>query len=240
MERIRLAGFVGRDWADWIGPWFYSPEWETINRVLQIRKKTNIAFAPLEKNIFRAFKECPFYSLNTVILTDNCYSTVNNIGKPLADGLAFSAKDSVFCPDELEKIFFALDDTLYGTGSEDVISDTDDFDLKRWAAQGILMINCEFTTLIGGETSTKNDFLLWQPFLVYLLDRLDFWKEGLNIIAIGEKSKEYLGMFGNPSHNLLSCESPKLAKAEKRSWDHNNIFKDLNISLEKQNIKMKW
>lgn len=237
MTHDRLKSFLGSDWAEWIGPWFKSKEWERISGKLKQMKEQGEKIVPVPSNIFRCFKECPFYNLHTIILTDNCYPILSITGKPLADGIAFSAKDSIYCPKPLENILYALDDTQTSNNVEQ-ISYTDDYDLKRWANQGILLLNCRMTTTI--DNLSKEHLDLWEPFIVYLLDRLDMWKQDLNIIAMGAQAERYLGIIGNPSHYKMSCEDPYVAAILKKKWEHENVFLQLIDNLKKQNIIIQW
>ena len=97
---------------------------------------------PKKSEIFQALNLCPFASVKVVILGQDPYPT-----KGFAHGLCFSVEETVFpFPKSLTNIFKELEsDTgkpIHGNGN-----------LRRWAEQGILLLNTVLTVEEGKADS---------------------------------------------------------------------------------------
>ena len=51
--------------------------------------KTVKPFCPALKDVFKAFKACPYDNLKVVVIGQDCYADMRN-GKPVATGIAFA------------------------------------------------------------------------------------------------------------------------------------------------------
>src|SRR3990167_532686 len=89
---------------------------------------------PAPKNIFRAFELCPFDKVEVVILGQDPYH-----GPKQANGLCFAVSEGVPLPPSLQNIFKEIESDL----GKKLVHKTGD--LKRWATQGVLLLNATLT-----------------------------------------------------------------------------------------------
>lgn len=126
---------------------------------------------PARANWFAAFHHVAPDNVRAVILGQDPYPTAGN-----AMGLAFSVPRGVAVPASLRNVFKGLEHDLG-------IAPAAHGDLRAWAEQGVLLLNCVLTVeegmsnahakigwqqmtdaviaAIGSETSTPKAFLLW-------------------------------------------------------------------------------
>lgn len=168
-------------------------------------KKTIII--PEKKDWFKAFRLTPFSDVRVVILGSTPYDKVIN-GQPISDGLAWSSEEPFDIPKACTDIFDELERDVY-----DGIYLSRNTDFKRWASQGVFMLN-EFLTCeeknpaahkeIGWNTLTTQalKLLIEDPnpkiFVIWGLDSSIFFEETLH------QSKTH------GKHHVLKAQEPGL------------------------------
>ena len=111
---------------------------------------------PKEGDEFNAFNFCPFNKLKVVILGQDPYFNPN-----VAGGLAFSSKEKKV-PHSLSIIFKAIERNCGITPDKNP-------DLKRWAEQGVLLLNTALTVKpLSPGSHTKE----WEVFTDRLIAKL--------------------------------------------------------------------
>lgn len=235
MNEKRLSLFVGKDWANVLIPFFKSEDWTEIQNQLKSDKLSGEIFCPRERDLFRCFKECPFDTLHSVIFVDECYNKrIPNSDKFYADGIALSSKYSYNCPNALNHIITSLEIEECNNLSKDV----DDYDLKPWANQGILLLNCSLTAILNQDYEHAN---LWKPFIVYICNLLNVRKDRLGIIFMGKYANTFRSIFDNPSFGLFGCDHPSDVKGTGRIWNDESAFSNLmKFQKEMNNIDINW
>jgi len=168
-------------------------------------------FTPKFKDIFNAFKECPYDDLKVVIVGQDPYPQLG-----VADGIAFSCSNKGKAEKSLQYINKALG--------------TDHTDLKYWANQGVLLINTALTVQINSIGSHYN---LWKPFTSYLFDTINKVKPDTIFVLMGNKAQEWKVLI--PNCTKIKCSHPASAAYRGGDWDHNDVFNKVNEILEKQN-----
>lgn len=168
-------------------------------------------FTPKFKDIFNAFKECPYDDLKVVIVGQDPYPQLG-----VADGIAFSCSNKGKAEKSLQYINKALG--------------TDHTDLRYWANQGVLLINTALTVQINSIGSHYN---LWKPFTSYLFDTINKVKPDTIFVLMGNKAQEWKVLI--PNCEKIKCSHPASAAYRGGDWDHNDVFNKVNKVLEKQN-----
>lgn len=239
-ERLRYQ--FGSDWAAFLGPFLHSEEFTRIGKKLLPYKHL---ITPALQDVFRCFRECNLYKLHSVIITMAPYPTRTVKGDLSADGLAFSARNNEEVPAQLDIIYKALDESVYqGDYNPDTMwnsaLDLIGHDLTPWAQQGILLLNCSFTTQILHE-SDQTHIQLWRPFLEYIIRQLNEHKDALGFILMGSHAQSLQPLILNPTHQVFTCELPSAANYYKRSWYHRDCFKQLTAFQKvANNIQIQW
>ncbi|MEK6263807.1 MAG: uracil-DNA glycosylase, partial [Clostridium sp.] len=170
-------------------------------------------FTPQFKDIFNAFKECDYDNLKVVIVGQDPYPQLGS-----ADGLAFSCSKKNKAEKSLQYILKALKDE---NGS---------VDLRRWANQGVLLINTALTVEIN---KIGSHYWNWKPFTEYLFTTLNKKNKDVVYILMGRKAEAWQLLLSN--QKLLKCSHPASAAYRGGIWDSNDVFKKANDELEKQN-----
>lgn len=198
--------------------------------------KAKTVITPKFDDTFRAFKECKWSNLHTVLLGQDPYPGKVDATTFVADGLAFSSKNAKKCPKSLELIYNAVDQDIYMGGALHL---TDTFDLVKWAKQGILLINCALTFPVGSKSAAHVN--LWHPFITYVLKTINKNKETVAFGLFGAYARAYKHLLTNSSFGVFYCEHPSASLHKGGKWNHNGIFKQIDgYQKMMNNIKIDW
>src|ERR1035438_4343596 len=130
-------------------------------QVAALRKKGERVY-PIQKDVFRAFEDCPFKDVRVVILGQDPYA---NEGQAI--GRAFAVSESTDVPPSLKNIFKeVLHDDPHGSRPE--------LTLESWAKQGVFLLNTTLTVEHGRRNRHANIG----------------WKEAVTIPALKKLSAE--------------------------------------------------
>lgn len=213
-------------WHDILKGFLLSEDFVTIIATLEKCVADGERFTPPLKQVFSAFMECPYDTTKVIVLGQDPYPQIH-----VADGIAFSCGNTKKAEASLRYIFGAVNDTVY-EGKKDATKF--DPDLRRWANQGVLMLNTALTTEIN---KIGKHFDIWQPFIAYLVDMLNTSHNDYVWIFMGRKAQEYEDLVDNVLNNtvLLECTHPASAAYAKESkWNCNNVFNATNQHLKEQ------
>ena len=133
-------------------------------------------FTPKIKQLFRAFEECPYNNLKVVFVGQDPYSTLFN-GINAADGIAFSCSNTGTVQPSLKYMFQEIEKQIYPEGGYSW-----DPDLKRWANQGVLLLNSALTVQVG---KTGTHYEIWKNFVIFVLDHLNWFWPGMIYVFLG-------------------------------------------------------
>jgi len=185
-----------------------------INEVNQGRR-----FTPVYKDIFNAFLECPYKDVKVVIIGQDPYPQLG-----VADGLAFSCSKKGKAEKSLQYI---LKQTIGGfeeTGK--VMYTPEQCDLKRWANQGVLLLNTALTVQIG---KIGSHYTIWSGFINALLQELNK-RDDLVIALLGKKAEEYEMILSN--NTIFKVTHPASAAYRGGEWNSNDLFNKINDQLK--------
>jgi uracil-DNA glycosylase len=204
-----------------------SKDFLDILNTLYTDSKNDKRFTPTLKDIFRAFKECPYGELKVVVIGQDPYPSIN-----VADGIAFSCSKDEKIQLPLKYIYKEIEDTVYPDGVRW------DPDLKSWSNQGVLMLNTSLTTEINKIGSHAE---LWNPFTTYLLDMLADYNSGLIYVFMGDKAKEWHKMVPTNNYKFFTSHPVSGHYTKDKKWDSGNLFNQINKVMHKTyGEKIKW
>tara|TARA_R110000868_G_scaffold144292_2_gene363201 strand:+ start:1057 stop:1770 length:714 start_codon:yes stop_codon:yes gene_type:complete len=212
-ETLKSSG-----WADVLKGFLLGNEMDIILETLYREREMGDRFTPTLKQVFRAFELCPYNQVKLVMIGQDPYPHAG-----VADGLAFSCGNDHKIQASLKFMHQEIQDTVYTKGKYYGPSD-----LTVWAKQGVLLLNIALTTTIG---RVGTHYLLWRPFMAYLLDVMGWNKPGLVWVFIGAKARDYKDSL--PDNNYkLTCSHPASAAHQKlEKWNSDDIFNRINKSL---------
>ena len=185
-----------------------------VNEVNQGRR-----FTPVYKDIFNAFLECPYKDVKVVIIGQDPYPQLG-----VADGLAFSCSKKGKAEKSLQYI---LKQTIGGfeeTGK--VMYTPEQCDLRRWANQGVLLLNTALTVQIG---KIGSHYTIWSGFINALLQELNK-RDDLVIALLGKKAEEYEMILSN--NTIFKVTHPASAAYRGGEWNSNDLFNKINEQLK--------
>lgn len=230
----KLEKMFERGWYEQLRPFLYSDAFKKIGKELVYQSKQLKEITPAFENTFRAFKECRWDQVHTVILGQDPYpgKILNN--NYVADGLAFSSRLSQKAPSSLSYIFHAVQEDIKMNDYQ-----VESYDLKRWASQGILLLNCALSLPLD---KSHNHIMLWQPFIAHVLKIINSRKDSVAFALMGSYAKKYKPLLTNDTFAVYECEHPSAANHRSdRDWHHDQIFYKIDgFQKFKNGIFIKW
>jgi len=235
-EKIDLADikqkiftmFEKKGWGKVFKPFIFSYDFDNIIYKLVNESNKNKRFTPPLKNVFKAFEECAYDELQIIIVNNHVYPYFG-----AADGLAFSCSQTQKISPDLQHILNEINRTVYKghPGSLDV-------NLKRWANQGILLLNTSLTTTVDKYGQHED---IWYLFIDYLFEYLNKHETGLIYIYMNEDSK-WIEMIDENKNYKFTVKHPGIFKSIKKGrWDSDNLFNKVSdLVLKLRNYKINW
>ena len=225
IERLKPSG-----WANKLKGFVQSSDFDKILDTLYKLREDGKRFTPPLKQVFRAFEECPIDKLKVIIIGQDPYPYFG-----VADGLAFSCSNTGKPQPSLKNIFEAIDNTIHD-GMNDTIHNPD---LTRWANQGVLLLNSALTCQVD---KVGSHYSIWQEFIAYTMDILNFTDSGLIFVLMGKQAQELEGLIGE-HHHVLKVSHPASAAYTKTVWDCQDVFNEINKIINGLNgptFKINW
>jgi len=213
--KLELSG-----WAKILRHFIYSSEFEKIMLELEKQTREGKRFTPALSKMFSAFYDCPYDKLSVVMIGQDPYPYIG-----VADGKAFSvSNDSKHIPPSLKYIFKEIEQTVY--------KEQRDFkpDLSRWSEQGVLLLNIALTTTVN---KVGQHYLIWQPFLAYLFDMLNWNKPQTIYVYMGKKASEWKDAVSDNNKKLITSHPAHAAHNKLENWDSGDAFNKVNQWLQK-------
>lgn len=224
IERLKQSG-----WANKLKGFVQSSDFDKILEKLYKLRENGKRFTPPLKQVFRAFEECPIDKLKVIMIGQDPYPHLG-----IADGIAFSCSNTMKPQPSLKNIFEAVDATVYDNDRREY-----DPDLTRWANQGVLLLNSALTCQVD---KVGSHYAIWQEFIAYTMDILNFTNTGLIFVLMGKQAQELENMIGD-HHHIIKVSHPASAAYTKTVWDCGDMFNTCNTIIEGQNgstFKITW
>ena len=171
---------------------------------------------PNAQDIFNALQYTAYNDVNIVILGQDPYHGPNQ-----AHGLSFSVKQGVPIPPSLLNIYKELKNDLSCYIPNNGY-------LKKWADQGVLLLNTVLTVRSGDANSHKNKG--WEEFTNKIISLLNDKPTPIIFILWGENSQLKQPLITNPIHYIIKSAHPSPLSAY-RGFLNSNPFSNANIFL---------
>lgn len=202
---------------DWLAPLsgefkkpYYKKLYETVMEEYQTRE-----IYPAPDDIFNAFAFTPLEKVKVVIFGQDPYHEPGQ-----AHGLCFSVKPDVAIPPSLVNIYQELreDCGCYVPNNGY---------LKKWADQGVLLLNTVLTVRAHAANSHKN--IGWEEFTNAAIRVLNEQDRPMVFILWGRPAQTKKAMLNNPKHLILEAPHPSPLSAYRgffgsRSFSQTNKF----------------
>ena len=195
---------------------------EVLERVAALRKKGERVY-PIQKDVFRAFEDCPFKDVRVVILGQDPYAN-----KGQAIGRAFAVSESTDVPPSLKNIFKeVLHDYPHGSRPQ--------LTLESWAKQGVFLLNTTLTVKAGHSNSHAN-IISWKEAVTNpTLKKLSDEREHLVFMLWGRHAERFERDLDRQRHLVLKASHPSpRSVAHFQGCGH---FREANKYLSKHGIE---
>lgn len=215
-----MAVKIESSWAERLAGDFAQPYFQRLTEFVRREYAAGPCYPPGSK-IFAAFDLCPFDKVKVVILGQDPYHEPGQ-----AEGLCFSVADGVQQPPSLVNIFKEIQDDL---GIPAPTSGS----LRRWAEQGVLLLNATLT--VRAHQAGSHQRQGWEEFTDAVIRHLATERTGLVFILWGSYAQRKGSFIDRKRHLVLQSAHPSPLSAY-RGFFGNHHFSLANRFLEQQGL----
>lgn len=190
---------------------------------------------PPAREVFNAFNLCPIDKVKVVILGQDPYH-----GAGQAEGLCFSVKDGIELPPSLINI---LKEVKADVGTVPELSTVGmqhgkrmyNGSLRRWAEQGVFLLNATLTVREHIAGSHQNHG--WETFTDAVIKAISDNREHVVFSLWGGYARSKKPLIDTGRHLVLESVHPSPLSANRGGWFGNHHFTLCNKYLESYGIK---
>ena len=185
---------IQNDWLTEINGEFRKPYYAQLFHFIKGEYSTHVVFPPADE-IFNAFHFTPLSQVKVVILGQDPYHNVNQ-----AHGLSFSVKpEQRNIPPSLQNIYQELHDDLG-------CSIPNNGYLKKWADQGVLLLNTVLT--VRAHQANSHQGKGWEQFTDAVIAAVNRQDRPIVYMLWGRPAQSKTPMLTNPKHLILTAPHP--------------------------------
>lgn len=188
-----MSVFIGNDWDLLLAAEWEKTYYQNLRKEL-IKEYRNYKVYPDMYDIFNALKSVPYEDCKVLILGQDPYH-----GKGQAHGYAFSVKKGVRTPPSLLNIYKEMHEDI-GTYIPD------NGYLKKWADQGVLLLNTSLTVRAGKPNSHEK--LGWEILTDRIIKLLNDRQKPIVFILWGRNAQSKEPFITNPKHLIIKSPHP--------------------------------
>ena len=184
---------IGNEWDELLKGEF---EKEYYLKLREFLKKEYFTYQvyPNMYDIFNALKYTSYSDVKAVIIGQDPYH-----GPGQAHGLCFSVQKGVAIPPSLQNMYKELYSDLG-------IPPANHGYLKKWADNGVLMMNAVLTVRGGQANSHRN--MGWEIFTDKVIELLNNREQPIVFLLWGNNAKQKMKLITNPKHLILQAAHP--------------------------------
>ena len=212
---------INNDWLEVLSPEFHKPYYQSLYTFIKEEYARGTVYPPAD-DIFNAFHLTPLHQVKVLILGQDPYHEEGQ-----AHGLSFSVKPGVALPPSLVNIYQELHDDI---GCPIPKSGY----LKKWADQGVLLLNTLLTVRAHQAFSHKGRG--WEEFTDAAIRGLNTQDRPIVFILWGSPARAKKSMLNNPHHLILESPHPSPLSAY-RGFFGSRPFSKANAFLEANGVE---
>ncbi len=187
------------------------------------------AVYPLRENVFAAMRQTSIVATKVVIIGQDPYFNFHPGKGPEAHGLCFSVRNGIPAPPSLKNILKEVNDSVYG--GKNISQDTD---LSRWAAQGVLLLNASLTVIAKKPNSHAQ--LGWHELTDDIIRTISRFKEHVVFMLWGAFAQKKKALVDQSKHLVLMTSHPSPLSAH-RGFLGSKVFVHCNDYLRKNGLQ---
>ena len=184
---------ISNDWLDAVGDEFHKPYYSGLYKFIREEYNTSIVYPPAE-DIFNAFHFTPLKDVKVLILGQDPYHEEGQ-----AHGLAFSVLEKQDVPPSLVNIYKELHDDLG-------CSIPNNGYLKKWADQGVLLLNTVLT--VRAHQANSHQGKGWEEFTDAIIQAVNAQDRPIVCMLWGRPAQNKKPMLTNSKHLILEAPHP--------------------------------
>lgn len=212
---------ITNDWLDALSDEFQKEYYRKLYQFVKEEYSKTVVYPPAE-DIFNALHYTPLSKVKVLVLGQDPYHNENQ-----AHGLSFSVLPSQpEIPPSLQNIYKELHDDL----GCDIPNHGY---LKKWADQGVLMLNTVLTVRAHQPNSHQKHG--WEEFTDAIIRALNKQDRPIVYLLWGKPAQTKIKMLDNPKHLILTASHPSPLSAY-RGFFGCRHFSQTNDFLEKNGI----
>ncbi|MDR3583973.1 MAG: uracil-DNA glycosylase [Desulfosporosinus sp.] len=181
---------------------------------------------PKKEDVFNALAITSYENTKTVILGQDPYP---NLGQGM--GLSFSVNVGVPFPRSLQNILKELQSdmgcTIPNHGS-----------LRKWAEQGVLLLNTSLTVEEGKPNSHQNKG--WERFTDKIISLVNEKVDPVVFILWGNNARSKKALINNPKHLILESAHPSPLSASRGFFGSKPFSKTNNFLITNNRKPIDW
>ena len=221
MEKRYNMAMINNDWLEAIRPEFSKPYYKELYQFVQEEYSKVVVYPPAE-DIFNAFHFTPLSQVKVLILGQDPYHNVHQ-----AHGLSFSVpSDQPDIPPSLKNIYKELKEDL---GCQI----PDNGYLKKWADQGVLLLNTVLT--VRAHQANSHQGRGWEKFTDAVIQAVNAQDRPVVYLLWGRPAQSKAPMLTNPKHLVLKAPHPSPLSAS-RGFFGCRHFSQANAFLEENGV----
>lgn len=218
-----MSNILNNDWKELLENEFSKDYYQTLRKFL-VSEYSSKTIYPDKFDIFNALHFTPYKDVKVVILGQDPYHGPNQ-----AHGLSFSVNPGVKIPPSLLNIYKELHSDL------DCFIPNNGY-LKKWADQGVLLLNTSLTVIAGEANSHKN--IGWGTFTDKIISLVNEKEDPVVFLLWGNNAIKKKELITNKKHLILTSVHPSPLSAS-RGFFGSKPFSKINnflISIGKKPI----
>ena len=212
---------ITNDWLDALSDEFKKPYYKELYTFIKEEYATTVVYPPAE-DIFNALHLTPLHEVKVLILGQDPYHEPHQ-----AHGLSFSVlPEQNVLPPSLQNIYKELHEDL---GCDIPKSGY----LKKWADQGVLLLNTVLTVRAHQANSHKDRG--WEQFTDAIIHAVNAQNRPIVYMLWGSHAQKKIPMLTNPKHLILKAPHPSPLSAY-RGFFGCRHFSKANAFLTEQGV----
>lgn len=168
--------------------------------------KDSSLLCPSPKNVFKAFRFCPFNKCRVIMIGQDPYPQ-----KGVAQGLLFGNSKNT-SDDRLSPSLQVIKEAVI---NYEIPHGRIEFDntLESWAEQGVLLLNSALTCEVG---KVGSHFTIWKPFMEYFIEHISKSTSGIIYVLFGNQAKLFKPCIKGQQHIIEEYHPAYYSRANKK------------------------
>lgn len=220
-----MSEILKNDWKIYLESEFQKDYYIKLKKFLVSEYNSNVVY-PNMYDLFNTLHFTPYENVKVVILGQDPYHGPNQ-----AHGLSFSVNPGVKTPPSLVNIYKELNTDLGCYIPNNGY-------LKKWADQGVLLLNTVLTVRAGEANSHRNKG--WEEFTNKIIEILNGKETPIVFILWGNNAISKTSLINNPKHHIIKSVHPSPLSASRGFFGSKPFSQTNNFLISTNQTSIDW